>query len=138
MRKLEVDDLERKNVIFEHTAAWIEERGITESRLRYGGDFPGQVEAQNELMSRYHHGFEDGYEQNERRWRHDLTELQRSINKGEITLAEIAVDDLGYARGIRERQADGAAAAAAAVAEAERLGIHPYPDLVNLRRRPFR
>jgi hypothetical protein len=137
MRNLEYDDLERKNVIFEHTAAWIEESGITE--LQYEGEeFPGQVEAQSALMSRYDHGFDDGYEQHERRWRNDLTELQRSLNKGEITLAEIAVDDLGYARGIRERQADSAAAAAAAVAEAERLGIHPYPDLVNLRRRPFR
>jgi hypothetical protein len=137
MRNLEYDDLERKNVIFEHTAAWIEERGITE--LQYEGEeFPGQFDAQRALMRRYHNGFMDGYDQSDRRWRNDLTELQRSLNKGEITLAEIAVDDLGYARGIRERQADSAAAAAAAVAEAERLGIHPYPDLVSLRRRPFR
>lgn len=113
------EDLALRNAVFANTPSWIQEKGITGwcTANRQPGcaekyereSFPGEVPAKGALEIAYNSGYAQGYEGRERRWtqvlRSDLAGLEQAIREGRLAHAELAVDDLGYARGVQERPA---------------------------------
>lgn len=106
-------DLPLKNAVFANTPAWLQEKGITSwcapgqeipgCVQRYEGEsFPGQVSAKTALEIAYNHGYAQGYEGREPQ-RVDLAALDQAIREGRLTRAELAVENLGHARGVQEQ-----------------------------------